>query len=189
MPMLRPLTICFSALVLATGAIYPAMLTALARILFPKQAEGSLLWVEGRIRGSRLIGQATEDPRYFWGRPSLTTPYATNASASAGSTMAASDPRLKAAVAARVARLKASDPSQGAPIPQDLVTASASGLDPHASWEAIRWQAPRIARRRAKPLDEVLTLAERHARTAGDGSRMVNTLELNAHLDQSFGRP
>lgn len=183
MSLLRPLLVSFSALTLATGAIYPALVTGLARVIFPRQSQGNPLLIHGQLRGSRLIGQATEDPRYFWSRPSLTAPYATNASASAGSTLAASNPALQAVVARRIQALRASEPEQGAPIPQDLVTASASGLDPHISLEAARWQAPRIARLRSVPLGDLLALAEQHAQNNPLGEAFVTVLELNTALD------
>ena len=183
MPLLRPLLVSFSALTLATGAIYPLLVTGLARVIFPRQAQGSPLLIHGQVRGSRMIGQATEDPRYFWGRPSLTAPYATNASASAGSTLAASNPALQAVVARRIQALRASEPEQAALIPQDLVTASASGLDPHISLEAARWQAPRIARLRSVPVGDLLALVEKHAQSNPLGEAFVTVLDLNAALD------
>lgn len=184
MSLMRPLLVSFAALITATGVVYPVLITGVAQTLFPVQAQGSLVRVNGQIRGSRLIAQATESPQYFWGRPSLTSPHPTNASASAGSTLAASNPGLAAAVARRVAILKSSDPGQTAPLPQDLVTASASGLDPHLSPAGARWQAPRVARARGIPLAEVLSLVEAQTRRFPLGSEGVNVLELNAALDR-----
>lgn len=181
--MLRPLLVSFGALALLTGLAYPAALSGLARLAFPQQAGGSLLVVDGQVRGSRLLGQATEDPRYFWGRPSATGAFPTNAGASGGSYLAPSNPALGEAVAKRVQALQASDPGQSEPIPQDLVTTSASGLDPHVSPEGARWQAPRVARQRHLATTEILALVDQHVQRSPFAPARVNVLELNAALD------
>lgn len=181
--MLRPLTISFLSLGVITGVIYPAVVTLSAKAFFPDRASGSLISVGGTTYGSRLIGQATEDPRYFWGRPSATNPYPTNASASGGSTLAASNPDLAAQVAARIQTLQASSPEQRAPIPQDLVTGSASGLDPHLSREGALWQVPRIARLRGISEAQVKAIVETHTRAVLGSGSVVTVLELNLALD------
>ncbi len=181
--MLRPLLVSFGALTLLTGLLYPAAITAAARLAFPKQAGGSLLRVEGQVRGSRLVAQATEDPRYFWGRPSATATFPTHAGASGGSYQAPSNPALAEAVATRIKALQASHPDHTEPIPQDLVTASASGLDPHISPEGARWQAGRVARLRGLDLAAVLTLVDRHVERGAFIPARVNVLELNLALD------
>lgn len=183
MSLFRPLIVSFASLTALTGLAYPALMTGLARVCFPLQAQGSLLQINGQVRGSRLIAQATQDPAFFWSRPSATAPYPTNAAASAGSTLAPSNPALNQAVAQRIATLRASDPEQTAPIPADLLTASASGLDPHISPEAARWQAPRIARARGVQLGQILTLVEGQIRRPRLGPPVINVLELNAALE------
>lgn len=182
MTLLRPLLVCFSLLFFGTGVVYPLLVTGLARVLFPWKAQGSLFVVDGRVRGSLLIAQATQDPRYFWSRPSLTATYETNAAASAGSTLAASNPDFPVAIGRRVSALTASDTDQHEPIPADLVTASASGLDPHISLAAARWQVPRIARLRSVPAGELLAFVEAH-RSRSLGGDVVAVLELNLALD------
>ncbi len=114
-----------------TGIIYPAFVTAIARVIFPQQANGSLVLQDGKAVGSALIGQPFDDPRYFWGRPSATAPFADNAGASTGSNLSPTNPDLVKAVQGRVEALRAADPGNAAPVPVDLVTASGSGLDPH----------------------------------------------------------
>jgi len=186
--MLRPLLASFGALALLTGLVYPLALTGLAQVLFPQQASGSLIWVGGQIRGSRLVAQATEDPRYFWCRPSATAAFPTHAGASGGSCLAPSNPALAQAVAVRVAALRASDPGNGEPIPQDLVTASASGLDPHISLEGAQWQVRRVARLRGLSPRDVEGLIARRAVRSALGPTRVNVLELNRALDSELGR-
>lgn len=183
--MIRPLLVSFGALAILTGLAYPVAVTGAARVAFPRQAQGSLIVQDGQVRASRLIGQATEDPRFFWGRPSATGPFPTNAGASAGSTLAVSNPALKEAVGTRLAALQASDPGNPDPVPQDLVTASGSGLDPHLSPEAARWQVNRIARVRSLDPALLRALVDRHVErpTFGLlGSARVNVNDLNAEL-------
>lgn len=188
MKLLRPLSISFSALALLTGLLYPAASTGIARIIFPYKAGGSLVIVDGRVRGSRLIAQATEDPRYFSCRPSATQPFPTNAAASAGSTLAASNPALGKAVVQRVMSLQAANPGQPEPIPQDLVSASASGLDPHISPESARWQALRIARVRGLEPALVQRLIDEHLEGGSLAPGRVNVLGLNLALDELHRR-
>jgi len=173
-------------LALLTGVVYPASVTLAAHLALRSRAEGSLLLRGDRIVGSKLIGQAFASPRYFWGRPSATaTPY--DASASSGSNLGPSSRELRSRVEERVSLLRASDPSQAAPIPVDLVTASASGLDPHISPAAARWQAPRVARERGLPVERVFELVNEHVegRTLGlFGEPRINVLLLNLALDE-----
>jgi K+-transporting ATPase ATPase C chain len=145
----RPALILLMALSILTGMLYPALVTGLAKVAFPNASNGSLLESDGKIVGSRLIGQHFSDPKHFWGRPSATSPMPYNAASSGGSNQGPLNPALEDAVKERIEALKASDPTQTAPIPVDLVTASASGLDPHISVAAALWQVPRIARRAA----------------------------------------
>jgi len=185
--LLRPAAVLFSALAVLTGMVYPALVTGIAQQLLPHQANGSLIERNGRIVGSRLIGQSWSSPGHFWGRPSATgkTPY--DATASGGSNLGLSNPALLEGVRARVAASKSSNPTQVLPIPVGLVTASASGLDPHVSPAAAHWQVPRVARARSVSEDELHRLVAAHTqdRTLGIlGSPRVNVLELNLALDR-----
>ena len=189
--LLRPALTLFVLLSVVTGIVYPMAVTGIAKVLFPAQAEGSLIIENGKPVGSRLIGQSFTGPKYFWGRPSATGPMPYNASASSGSNRGPLNPALKDAVKARIDALKASDPTQTAPIPEDLVTASGSGLDPQISPAAARWQTPRIARIRNLSEAEVNTLIDAHTegRQLGLlGEPRVNVLALNLALDR-LGRP
>lgn len=183
MRVLRPLLVSFGALALLTGLAYPAALTLAARLLFPRSSQGSLLVVDGRVRGSRLLAQATEDPRYFGCRPSSTVGFPTNASASGGSTLAGSTQAFRQALEQRIAALYAANPDNPAPIPQDLVTASGSGLDPHLSPEGALWQIPRIAKARGITPSDLEALVHRHLEGGSVSPARVNVLELNAALD------
>jgi len=178
----------FVLLTLLTGAVYPALVTLAARVLFPSQAEGSVITVDGRAVGSSLIGQPTSSPRYFHGRPSATGRVPYDSAASAASNLGPLNPALADAVAARVAALRAEDPGNAAPIPVDLVTASGSGLDPHISPAAAQWQVARVARARGLDESRVRTLVAEHTegRTFGLlGEPRVNVLELNLALDRA----
>ena len=186
--MIRPLLISFGALTLLTGLAYPVAMTGASKLLFPKQAAGSLVIVGGQVRGSSLVGQATEDPRYFWSRPSATGTFQCNPEATGGSYLAPSNPALAEAVAKRIQALKASDPTQEAPIPQDLITASGSGLDPDISADAARWQVPRIAKARGIPPETVSNLVDGHVKRSLTGGSTVRVLELNVELDRLGGR-
>lgn len=183
---IRPALVLLLGLSLLTGLGYPLLVTQAAQSLFPVQANGSLLVVDGKLLGSRLIGQPfTSDP-YFWGRPSATAPAPYNAAASGGSNLGPLNPALAEAVTARIAALKASNPTQKTPIPVDLATASASGLDPHISVAAALWQAPRIARVRGIKQSRLTQLIAQH--TEGRqwgvfGEPKVNVLLLNLALD------
>lgn len=175
---------CFTAL---TGVLYPLLVTGLARLAFPHQASGSLLRdASGGVVGSELIGQQFTGPRYFHGRPSATgsTPY--DAAAAGASNHGPLHPALRAAASERVAALRAADPAATTPVPADLATASGSGLDPHISPEAARFQVARVAAARGRPPAEVLAQVEAHVlpRTLGVlGEPRINVLALNRALD------
>ncbi|MDE1958651.1 MAG: potassium-transporting ATPase subunit KdpC [Xanthomonadaceae bacterium] len=169
-----------------TGILYPLTVTGLAQVLFPRQANGSLIVHDGKVLGSRLIGQPFRDPRYFWSRPSATAGGAYNGLASGGSNLGPTNPALRADVARRVAALRAADPGNTAPVPVDLVTASASGLDPDISPAAAAYQAARVAHARGLPSARVQALidASTRGRQLGAlGEPRVNVLELNLRLD------
>jgi len=169
-----------------TGVVYPLLVTAIAQVVFPHQANGSLIMRDGKPVGSALIGQPFDDPKYFWGRPSATAPFPYNAASSSGSNQGPTNPALAEAVEARVVALRAADPGNAAPVPVDLVTASASGLDPHISPAAALYQVPRVARARGLDPQMVRQLVERHmeGRLLGlVGEPRVNVLELNLALD------
>jgi K+-transporting ATPase ATPase C chain len=176
---------------LLTGAVYPAAITVVARLAFPRQASGSLIVRDGQEIGSSLLGQYTEDPKYFWGRLSATSPFPDNAAASSGSNLGPSNPALRDAVKARVAALRALDPTNTAAVPIDLATASGSGLDPHISPAAAEYQLARVARVRAIDTTTVRALVSAHTegRQLGVlGEPRVNVLELNLALDR-LGAP
>jgi K+-transporting ATPase ATPase C chain len=178
-------------LTLLTGIIYPLAVTGMAQVFFPKQAQGSLIVEDGQVRGSRLIGQAFSDPAYFWGRPSATAPMPFNAAASAGSNLGPANPALLQVVHVRLQALNHADPHNPRPVPVDLVTASASGLDPHLSLAGAFYQAPRIARLRGLSHAAVEDLIKRHTRgrfLAVLGEPVVNVLELNRALDKGITR-
>lgn len=183
---LRPALVVFIVLTALTGLVYPLAVTGLAQLSFPDQAAGSLLLRGGKPVGSALIGQNFSDPRYLWGRPSATSPQPYNAINSGGSNLGPLNPALTDAVKARIAALRAADPENAAPVPVDLVTASASGLDPHLSVAGARYQAARIARVRHLPLAQVHQLID--AQTEGRlfgllGEPRVNVLQTNLALD------
>jgi len=169
------------------GLAYPGLVTAIAKALFPAQAEGSLIVVKGRTVGSSLVGQTFDQPTYFWSRPSATSPYTYNAANSGGSNQGPTNPALISAVQARVAALKAANPDSAAlPVPMDLVTASGSGLDPHISPAGAEYQAARVAEARKLPLAQVESLIAQNTqgRWMGFiGDPGVNVLELNLALD------
>ncbi|WP_326540075.1 potassium-transporting ATPase subunit KdpC [Pseudorhodoferax sp.] len=186
--MIRPVLVLFVLLSAITGLLYPLAITGAAQALFPRQANGSLVLQGGQPVGSALIGQHFSDPRYFWGRPSATAPTPYNAAASGGANQGPLNPALAEAVQARVQALRAADPGQQASVPLDLVTTSASGLDPHTSPAAALWQAPRIARLRGLPLAHVEQLVARHTEAplwGLLGEARVNVLALNLALDAS----
>ena len=188
---LKPALLMLALMTVLTGVAYPLLVTGIAQGLFPGQANGSLIEQDGKIVGSALIGQPFSDPKHFWSRPSATGPVPYNAGASSGSNQGPLNPALEEAVKARINALKAADPSQTTPIPVDLVTASGSGLDPHISPAAARWQAPRIARLRGLSEAEVAKLID--AQTEGRqlgllGEPRVNVLTLNLAFDR-LGKP
>ncbi len=186
--MLRPALVGFALLSAVTGLLYPAAVTGVAKTLFPFQAEGSLVLQDGKAVGSALIGQNFSSPRYFWGRPSATGPMAYNATGSSGSNLGPTNPALADAVKARVAALKAADPTNTAPVPVDLVSASASGLDPHISMAAARYQAARVARERGLSPDAIQRLIQANTEArdlAVLGEPRVNVLKLNLALDKA----
>ena len=186
---LKPALLIFVFLTLITGALYPVLVTAIAKLAFKNEANGSLIERGGKTVGSRLIGQPFSDPKYFWGRPSATAPMPYNAGASGGSNQGPLNPALEDAVKARIAALKAADPGNGAAIPVDLVTASGSGLDPHISPAAATYQVARVARVRGLAPEAVQQLVAAHTegRQLGFlGEPRVNVLALNLALDQTM---
>ena len=185
---LRPAVALLLVMTVITGVAYPLVVTGIARVAFPDQASGSLLIADRKPVGSRLIGQSFTDPRYFWSRPSATSPQPYNGLASGGSNLGPLNPALTDAVKSRIDALRAADPHNEAPIPVDLVTASASGLDPDISLAAAYYQAPRVARARRLEPEAVTALIASHAqrRVLGFlGEPRVNVLELNLALDQA----
>jgi potassium-transporting ATPase KdpC subunit len=183
---LRAAIAALAVLTVVTGIIYPLIVTGIAQTVFPSQANGSLIVKDGRPVGSALIGQPFDDPRYFWSRPSATSPFPDNAGSSAGSNLSPTNPDLVKAVQGRVDALRAADPGNTAPVPVDLVTASGSGLDPDISPAAALYQVPRVARARGLDAERVRELVARH--TVGRflgvlGEPRVNVLALNLALD------
>jgi potassium-transporting ATPase KdpC subunit len=184
---LRPALLLLIALSIVTGVLYPLLVTGLAQGLFQHQANGSLIKQNGKIVGSELIGQPFSDPRYFWGRPSATAPMPYNGGSSSGSNLGPTNPVLEDEVKGRIAALKAADPDNAAPIPVDLVTASASGLDPHISPAAADYQVTRVAHVRGLPPKEVRRLVSENTEKRQFGllgEPRVNVLKLNLALDR-----
>jgi K+-transporting ATPase ATPase C chain len=184
---LRPAIVSLALFTLITGLVYPLAVTGLAQVFFPHQANGSLMVKDGQAIGSELIGQPYDDPKYFWGRLSATVPFPYNAAASAGSNLGPLNADLVEAAQARINALRAADPGNAALIPVDLVTASASGLDPHISVAAALYQVPRVARARGLSEDQVQMLVKRftEGRQFGIlGEPRVNVLKLNLALDR-----
>ena len=183
---LRPAAVLFVLLSVLTGVLYPLLVTLIAQTLWARQATGSILMQHGRVVGSALIGQNFSDPMYFWSRPSATSPQPYNGLSSGGSNLGPLNPALTDAVKARLAALRQADPGNTAPVPVDLVTASASGLDPHISVAAANFQALRVARARglAPARVQALIAAHTEGRLLGVlGEPRVNVLELNLALD------
>jgi len=185
---LRPAIVLFALLSALTGLIYPMAVTGAAKAVFPTEAAGSLIVLDGATVGSKLIGQNFSDPKHFWGRPSATAPQPYNASASGGSNQGPLNPALTDAIKARVEALRAADPGNTAPVPVDLVTASASGLDPDISPAAAHYQAARVAHARGVPVEQINALIEKNTQGALWGllgESRVNVLALNLALDAS----
>ena len=183
---LRPALMILLLMTLLTGVAYPLVVTGIAQALFPAQANGSLVVKDGKPVGSRLIGQPFDDPKYFWSRPSATSPFPDNAGSSSGSNLSPTNADLVKTVQGRVAALRAADPGNAISVPVDLVTASASGLDPHISPAAALYQVPRVAKARKLDPESVRQLVERHTegRFLGFlGEPRVNVLTLNLALD------
>ena len=182
----RPALVLFVLLSLLTGIAYPYAITGIAALVFPREAAGSLVERDGKVVGSLLIGQSFSDAKYFWSRPSATSPMANNAVASSGSNLGPTNPALIDAVKGRVAALRAADPGNSAPVPVDLVTASASGLDPEISRAGAEYQAARVARVRGLPVERVRALIGEQSRgqwLGFLGEPRVNVLALNLALD------
>ena len=183
---LRPAVVLLVLLSVLTGLVYPAIVTAIAQVVFPHQANGSLIVKDGKVVGSTLIGQPFDDPKYFWGRLSATSPYPYNAGSSTGSNLGPTNPALTKAVQERVDVLRAADPGNKALVPVDLVTTSGSGLDPLISPAAAVYQVSRVAK--ARKMDEAAVRSLVEQNTEGRqfgflGEPRVNVLALNLALD------
>lgn len=184
--LLRQSLVLLLLMTVITGVLYPLAATGLARLIFPQQANGSLIMEDGKPVGSVLIGQSFTDPKYFWGRPSATSPKAYNASASSGSNLGPTNPALTDAVKQRIAALRAADPGNNAPVPVDLVAASGSGLDPEISPAATQYQLARVAKARGLGTAQVQALVSEYTRGRQFGvlgEPRVNVLQLNLALD------
>lgn len=189
---IRPALVLFGALSLLCGALYPAAVTGLGHVAFAHEANGSLVEAGGKTFGSALIGQPFSKPGNFWGRPSATVPMPDNAAGSSGSNLGPTNPALVDTVKARVDALRQADPGNRAPVPVDLVTASASGIDPEISLAAAEYQAARVAAARKLPEQQVRALIEalRQDPALGFlGEPRVNVLALNLALDGKNQRP
>jgi potassium-transporting ATPase KdpC subunit len=183
---LRPALVFFALLTLLVGVVYPVLVTGVAKAVFPYQAGGSIVVKDGKPVGSAVIGQNFSDAKHFWGRPSATTPQPYNGLASGGSNLGPLNPALVDAVKGRVEALRSADPGNTAPVPVDLVTASASGLDPDISVAAARYQTARVARARGLSPDKVAALVDRQIQRPWPpfiGEPVVNVLRLNLALD------
>ncbi len=184
---IRPALVALLVFTVLTGLLYPLAVTAVARVIFPGQAGGSLIVRQGHAVGSTLIGQPFDDPKYFWGRLSATGPFPYNAAASSGSNLGPTSKALREAVGKRVAALRAADPGATGPVPVDLVTASGSGLDPQISPAAAEYQVRRVARARGLSEETVRRLVRQftEGRQFGIlGEPRVSVLALNLALDE-----
>lgn len=191
---IRPLLVVFAALTLVNGVAYPLVVTAVGQAAFPHQAHGSLIVRDGKPVGSALIGQNFSDPGHFWGRPSATAEWPNNAAASGGSNQGPLNPALIDAAKGRLEALRAADPTNTAPVPVELITASASGLDPHISPAAAQYQMARVAAARKLAPETVQTLVAQHTERpllGVLGEPVVNVLQLNLALDahSANGKP
>jgi K+-transporting ATPase ATPase C chain len=187
MRLTRPAVTLLIVMTVLLGLLYPLVVTLVAKIAFRSEAGGSLIYQDGKLVGSALIGQSFSDPKHFWGRPSATTPQPYNALSSSGSNLGPLNPALLKQVEDNVKALRAADPDNRRPVPVDLATASASGLDPHITPAAAYYQAARVARARNLPLEQVNVLIAAHEEAAllgVLGERRVNVLELNLALDR-----
>jgi potassium-transporting ATPase KdpC subunit len=187
MRLMRPALSLLVLMTLLVGIVYPLLITGAAKAAFAHQAAGSLIYQDSKLIGSRLIGQSFSDPKYFWGRPSATTPQPYNGLASTGSNLGPLNPALLDAVKANAKALHDADPDNQQPIPVELVTASASGLDPDMSVAAAEYQAARVARARHLELAQIEALIRSHERErlwGFIGERRINVLELNLALDR-----
>jgi len=187
MRLTRPAVSLLIVMTVLLGLVYPLVVTLVAKTAFRSAADGSLVYRDGKLVGSTLIGQSFSDPKHFWGRPSATTPQPYNALSSSGSNLGPLNPALLKQVEDNVKALRAADPGNGRPVPVDLVTASASGLDPHITPAAAYYQAARVARARNLPVEQVTALIAAHEEPALLGllgERRVNVLELNLALDR-----
>ena len=183
---LRPAIVLFALLTILTGLVYPFVITGVAQAVFPRQANGSLIYRNGQPIGSALIGQPFDDPKYFWGRLSATSPFPYNAASSSGSNYGPLSSALSDEVKSRIDALKAADPTNNQSIPVDLVTSSGSGLDPDISVAAALYQVPRVARVRGLREDQVRALVQQYTegRQFGIlGEPRVNVLKLDLALD------
>ncbi len=189
--LIRPALSLFAALSVLTGLLYPALVTGVAQLAFADAANGSVVMHHGVAVGSSLIGQPFQAPGHFWSRPSATSPMPNNGDGSSGSNLGPANPALVDAVKARIAALRAADPGNVAPVPVDLVTASASGLDPHISVAAARWQVARVARATGLSVDRVQALVDRRTEEPWAGwlgEARVNVLLLNLDVDEARAR-
>lgn len=186
---LRPAIVLMGIMLFTTGLVYPAMVTGIASIFFPERAEGSLIEENGKIVGSELIGQPFTSPAYFWSRPSATSDFPYNAIASTGSNLGPSNPQLMDNVQLRAETLRQADPNHAELVPVDLVTASASGLDPHVSVASAIYQIPRVALAREVSAEAIRKLVDEiiERRQFGIfGESRVNILKLNLLLDKTY---
>ena len=187
MRLTRPAESLLIVMTLLVGVLYPLAVTLVAKIAFRSEADGSLVYRDGKLVGSTLIGQSFSDSKHFWGRPSATTPQPYNGLGSSGSNLGPLNPALLKQVEDNVKALRAADPGNGRPVPVDLVTASASGLDPHITPAAAYYQATRVSRARNLAVEQVDALIAAHEENALFGvlgERRVNVLELNLALDR-----
>ncbi|WP_277183967.1 potassium-transporting ATPase subunit KdpC [Caballeronia sp. BR00000012568055] len=188
--LLRPAIVLFGMLMIVTGLVYPAIVTAIGQAAFNRQANGSLIELDGKVVGSEIIGQQFDAPKYFWGRLSATTPNPYNGINSSGSNLGPTNPALADAVKARIAALHEADPDNKADVPVDLVTASGSGLDPEISPAAAAYQVARVAKARglsAAQVEAMVAQATSGRQFGVLGEPRVNVLKLNLALDRARG--